>query len=117
MHVNGTKEKIDQLLSDPSASNWLKDSLKVALSRDPVDAANDAEVLLEILSKRASQISHSQAPALEWKDYLKLTLQKYESQPDDFKLSLGHWVPEEFGVPTFNSSFCMTLGELRNLTT
>lgn len=34
-----------QILSDPAASYWLKDSLRVALNRDAVDALNDAEAL------------------------------------------------------------------------
>lgn len=34
-----------QITTDPSASYWLKDSLKAALQRDPVDALNDAEAL------------------------------------------------------------------------
>lgn len=35
--------EIQRTLSDPAASDWLKASLLAALSRDPVDAANDAE--------------------------------------------------------------------------
>jgi hypothetical protein len=50
------------LSSDPSASNWLKNALRDALKRDPVDAANDAELLAVILSKRAMDI-HGQALA------------------------------------------------------
>lgn len=34
-----------QILSDPSASYWLKDALRAALARDIVDALNDAEAL------------------------------------------------------------------------
>jgi hypothetical protein len=34
-----------QILSDPSASYWLKDALKAALNRDAVDALRDAETL------------------------------------------------------------------------
>ena len=36
--------EIEQVLGDPAASFWLKDALRSALDRDPVDAANDAEV-------------------------------------------------------------------------
>jgi hypothetical protein len=32
---------IAEVLSDPMASLWLKDALRSALLRDPVDAAND----------------------------------------------------------------------------
>ena len=44
--------QIDQILSDPAASDWLKRSLVSALERDSVDAANDAEVLAAVLASR-----------------------------------------------------------------
>jgi hypothetical protein len=43
---------IEDILHDPAASLWLKAALRTALERDPVDAANDAEVLLRILDAR-----------------------------------------------------------------
>ncbi len=42
----------EDTLRDPAASFWLKDALRSALSRDPVDAANDAEVLARLLEQR-----------------------------------------------------------------
>jgi hypothetical protein len=47
---------IDQVLADPAASSWIKQSLRSALSRDPVDAANDAEVLACVLDNRCQKI-------------------------------------------------------------
>lgn len=44
---------IIRTLSDPSASNWLKSALETAMNRDPVDAANDASHLAELLNQRA----------------------------------------------------------------
>jgi hypothetical protein len=44
---------VEEALSDPSASCWLKHALRSALERDPVDAANDAEVLAQLLDKRS----------------------------------------------------------------
>lgn len=41
---------IDEILADPASSLWLKAALRSALSRDPVDAANDAEVLARVLN-------------------------------------------------------------------
>ena len=41
---------IDEILADPAASVWLKAALRSALSRDPVDAANDADVLARLLN-------------------------------------------------------------------
>lgn len=43
---------IEEVLRDPSASLWLKAALRSALARDPVDAANDAEVLALLLDRR-----------------------------------------------------------------
>jgi hypothetical protein len=43
---------IEEVLRDPSASFWLRAALHSALGRDPVDAANDAEVLARLLDRR-----------------------------------------------------------------
>jgi hypothetical protein len=37
------------ILVDVSASDWVKDTLRSALERDPVDALNDAEILATAL--------------------------------------------------------------------
>lgn len=42
----------EDVLRDPAASIWLKDALRSSLARDPVDAANDAEVLASLLEER-----------------------------------------------------------------
>ncbi len=47
---------IDEVLRDPAASFWLKGALRSAMARDPVDAANDAEVLAALLDKRSRTI-------------------------------------------------------------
>ena len=47
---------IESVLADPSASKHLKEVLERWLERDPVDAVNDAEVLLCVLQKRLDQI-------------------------------------------------------------
>jgi len=47
---------IEQILADPAASDWLKAALQSALSRDPVDAANDAEVLAKVLDHWCRQM-------------------------------------------------------------
>lgn len=44
------------VIADPAASIWLKYTLQRALQRDPIDAAHDAQVLADILSKRADQV-------------------------------------------------------------
>lgn len=53
--MNTRLPTIADLLSDPAASHWLKDSLQRALQRDPVDCANEAEVLAAVLSQRADE--------------------------------------------------------------
>jgi hypothetical protein len=47
---------IQEILSDPAASFWLRESLRTALVRDAVDAANDAEVLARLLDRRCKEI-------------------------------------------------------------
>ena len=47
---------VEDLLASPSVSNWLKEALRSALARDPVDAAQDAGVLHLVLSSRADAI-------------------------------------------------------------
>ena len=43
---------IQQVINDATSSTWIKTSLIAALHRDPVDAANDADILAHLLSKR-----------------------------------------------------------------
>jgi hypothetical protein len=48
----------EQILADPAASFWLKEALHKALTRDPVDAPNDAETLTAVLQGRLN--NHAQ---------------------------------------------------------
>ena len=43
---------VQNIMTDPCASYWLKNALKTALERDPVDAAADADMLQRILKRR-----------------------------------------------------------------
>ena len=43
---------IERVLLNPATSHWLINALSQALQRDPVDAANDAELLNSLLAKR-----------------------------------------------------------------
>ena len=47
---------IEQVLADPAASFWLQAALRSALPRDPVDAANDSEILARLLERRCRAI-------------------------------------------------------------
>lgn len=55
------QQTIDSLLVSPATSSWLKSALQGALERDPVDAANDAELLASLLAARFDE-QHSQTP-------------------------------------------------------
>jgi hypothetical protein len=52
----GDRPRIDDVLADPAASFWLKTVLRSALCRDPVDAANDSEILARLLEERCDKI-------------------------------------------------------------
>jgi len=44
------------ILESISTSRWLKEALRAALARDPVDAANDADVLFQVLDAHAAAV-------------------------------------------------------------
>jgi len=44
------------VLADPSTSFWLKSAIEAALTRDPVDALNDALVLAAVLDDRLRDV-------------------------------------------------------------
>ena len=48
--------EIEEVLADPAASFWLQTTLHSALARDPVDAANDSEILARLLDQRCRSI-------------------------------------------------------------
>ena len=47
---------LNEILEDPGISYWLKDAIKTAYERDPVDAMHDARRLLKMLAERYTQI-------------------------------------------------------------
>ena len=53
-----------KVTEDPAASYWLKSVLIEAINRDPVDAAQDAEVLSGILKLRAAAAAIEKGPEL-----------------------------------------------------
>lgn len=50
------QEEIQAVITAPETSHWLSDALIAASLRDPVDAANDAEVLSDLMSRRCAQL-------------------------------------------------------------
>lgn len=53
---NRALPEIAAVLEDPAASFWLKAAIRSALDRDPVDAANDADLLSCLLARRCQEI-------------------------------------------------------------
>ena len=50
----------EEMLLNPNASEWLREALRTALMRDPVEAANDAETLRVLLLRRAAEVEESE---------------------------------------------------------
>jgi len=48
--------EIAEVLDDKSTSFWLRSALASAITRDPIDAFNDAEVLVELLRDQAGLV-------------------------------------------------------------
>ncbi len=44
--------KVAEVLESPCTHNYLKDALRVFLAKDPIDAANDADLLAAIMRQR-----------------------------------------------------------------
>lgn len=51
----------EDVLADPAASFWLKQAIRDCLARDPLDAANDASKLDELMQGRAKHLVAMQA--------------------------------------------------------
>ena len=47
---------LNEILEDPGVSYWLKDAIKTAYERDPIEALHDARWLLEMLGERYAQV-------------------------------------------------------------
>ncbi len=47
---------LNEILEDPGISCWLKDAMKAAYERDPVEALHDARRLLKMLGERYTRI-------------------------------------------------------------
>ena len=55
-HASESPQTLKQILTDPNISSWLKDAIKAAYERDPVDALRDGHRLLKVLGERYTQI-------------------------------------------------------------
>lgn len=54
----------EAILSDFAASYWIKNALRSALERDPVDAATDAKVLAAALREHCDEVQRVAAEAV-----------------------------------------------------
>lgn len=57
-----TLPSIEEVLADLATSGWMKSALLSALSRDPVDAANDAELLYRLLDAHCQSLLKADQP-------------------------------------------------------
>ena len=64
-------EELRQMLADPGLSDWFKQALSLSLERDPVDAANDAELLAAVLDRRSRAIAADVQASLAIRDASK----------------------------------------------
>ena len=55
--VMPSDDELRQILNGPGVSSWMRVALSTALTRDPVDAANDAALLAMVLDRRAQEIA------------------------------------------------------------
>ena len=51
-----SEPSVEGVMSDESASDWLRGALRTALERDPVDALNDALALAAALEGRLRSV-------------------------------------------------------------
>jgi hypothetical protein len=59
--ARGTTDESKTDPMDPARSDWLRLAIRMASSRDPVDAVNDAELLSGVLEERCAAIVECQA--------------------------------------------------------
>ena len=55
---------LKEILADPGISYWLKDAIKTAYERDPIDAMHDARRLLKMLGEWYTQMVNRDQTAL-----------------------------------------------------
>lgn len=52
----------DEILDDPRTSDWLRNALSAALACDPVQVANEAMYLSQLLQQRAARAGAEEQP-------------------------------------------------------
>ena len=64
MPVISLNMNLKEILADPGISYWLKDAIKTAYERDPIDAMHDARRLLKMLGEWYTQMVNRDQTAL-----------------------------------------------------
>ena len=68
---------IEQVLASPATHYWLKDALQSALTKDPVDASYDAELLAKLLRARLDSILGQTHPDIEAPAFRRSSFRAY----------------------------------------
>ena len=55
--------EIQEILNDPSAHNWLKETLAAAIRLDPIDVTNDAIYLATVLDRWSDHMIAAHSPS------------------------------------------------------
>ena len=53
--MSTTDKMIEETILDPCTSHWLRDALKAAMQRDPLDACEDAKMLAWLMGQRVKE--------------------------------------------------------------
>jgi len=62
MNAPAADPTVEEVMADQSASDWLKNALRAALERDPVDALSDSLALAGILEERLRNVMDLDEP-------------------------------------------------------
>ena len=53
LSLQAAEQRITWVLSHPGMSDWLKDALRAARDREPIEVLNDVEILYLLLGQRS----------------------------------------------------------------
>ena len=68
-----TLDNIETVLNNHCSSDWLKWALRSSLKRDPVDSANDSEILEKILTMRENDILNNNHEILKGSEFINVS--------------------------------------------
>lgn len=62
-HLAGIDAEIADIVANPATSDWLREALTTSVTRDCVDASNDADRLADLLGRRALAALWTKTPS------------------------------------------------------